>query len=366
MKKSLAAFFLALTVLTLSSCEKEASIDMFIHFNTQGDYEIESIQFDAPTIVKAPMTPIKEGYIFEGWYTDDAYLNVFNFEDSFIEETTTLYAKWREQSTNFKQTFKILSIGNSFSEDTHWHLWQVARSYGIDVDQIIVANMYIGGAPLSTHRTYLASDAAVYRYEKYTGPIRTETMNAKLSDAIKDEAWDVITFQESSNLSGQSQHIEDTITVLASWAKSESTNPNVQIAWHMTWAYQQNSTHSGFAFYNHDQMTMLNSIIEMTQEKVFSNPYINFVIPTGIAIQNARTSFLGDTLTMDGHHLSNPHGRYIGSLIVFKAITNFDVSEETITYAPQGITAFDKMAIFEAVNQAFENRFKVTESIFST
>ncbi|MCK7487707.1 MAG: hypothetical protein MZU97_21060 [Bacillus subtilis] len=62
-----------------------------------------------------------------------------DFELDLVNEDMTLYAKWIDE-TNFTQTFKVLSIGNSFSEDAHRFLWSIAQSYGIAPENIIIAN----------------------------------------------------------------------------------------------------------------------------------------------------------------------------------------------------------------------------------
>lgn len=369
MKKKIICFLLVFGAVMLFACNKKPGESIienneFVIFDTLGGSHIDNLDFVENMELNAPIIPRKDGHIFEGWYKNELYEEVFDFENEIITEPTTLYAKWRKNTTDFNDTFKVLSIGNSFSEDAHWLLWSVANSYGINPENIVVANMYIGGAPLDTHRIYMLNDQDVYRYEKYTGPVRKVTNNYRLSDAIKDEEWDVITFQEGSTQSGLFEQIGDTITLLSKWAKEEALNPNVQVAWHMTWAYQQNSTHAGFANYNNNQITMFNMINEVLVKKVFSNNLVNFVIPSGVAVQNARTSYLGDTLTLDGYHLSIPHGRYIASLSFFKAITNFDITMENIEFAPTGVTQSDKMVIFEAVNNAFKNEFTITNSIF--
>lgn len=38
------------------------------------------------------------------------------------------------------------------------------------------------------------------------------------------------------------------------------------------------------------------------------------IIPTGTAIQNARTSFVGDHMNRDGYHLDLKIGRYTAAL----------------------------------------------------
>src|SRR5690554_3250218 len=284
---------------------------LVVKFNTLGGSEIDDILFEGAIKVDAPAFPKKEGYIFEGWFLDEEYKLPFEFERLVLRDSVTLYAKWRKELTDYNKTFKVLSIGNSFSTDAHGYLWSIAESYGVDPENIIIANMFIGGGPLFNHRHYLETDTPAYTYQKYTSPKLVEINDYYLKDAIIDEEWDVITFQEVSSFSGLYEHIGDTISVLATWAKENALNKDVKIGWHMTWAYQQNATHEGFANYDNDQMKMFEMIVEATHKKVFSNNLINFVIPSGVAIQNARTSYFGDKLTLDGFHLSRPLGRFI-------------------------------------------------------
>src|SRR5690554_8194154 len=60
--------------------------------------------------------------------------------------TTTASTTELLEPVDYSESLKILSIGNSFSEDAHAHLWAIANSYGID--EVIVANLYIGGSSL--------------------------------------------------------------------------------------------------------------------------------------------------------------------------------------------------------------------------
>ena len=49
------------------------------------------------------------------------------------------------------------------------------------------------------------------------------------------------------------------------------------------------------------------------------------LIPCGLAIQNARSSALGDTMCRDGYHLNYTYGRYTASCVWFEIITGKDV-----------------------------------------
>ena len=143
---------------------------------------------------------------------------------------------------------------------------------------------------------------------------------------------------------------------------TRKTNPNAKILWNMTWAYQANSTHPDFPKYNRDQMAMYNAIVDTVGEKILTNDGIAGVIPAGTAIQNLRTSYIGDTMTIDGHHLNHSHGRYTAALAWYAAITGG--SPEAVTWFPAGYTSLsDHFTVTsEAVRNAVETPYSVTKS----
>ena len=64
-----------------------------VTFNTNGGSSIVPVEVDKGSTVAEPATPSLDGYTFDGWYTDEALTNAFNFATP-ITTTTTLYAKW--------------------------------------------------------------------------------------------------------------------------------------------------------------------------------------------------------------------------------------------------------------------------------
>jgi uncharacterized repeat protein (TIGR02543 family) len=358
-----------LLIILLVACgnKKEPPVleDDLVVFDTQGGSVIDPVKYEESFLLQAPAFPEKEGYVFNGWYKDEEFTQVWDFENDYVTGAMKLYAKWKKVETDYNNTFKVLSIGNSFSEDAHKYLWSIAHSYGIDNENIIVANMYIGGSELRQHVENLNGDRPNYTYQKYVGPQMISIGSAKLSDVIADEDWDLITFQQASHFSGLASEYKNYLNTLISWAKDNTTNDDVLIGWHMTWAYDQSSNHSGFANYDKNQATMLEMIKDTLYKKVYNNKDVNLVIPSGIAVQNARTSYIGDNLTRDGYHLTDPLGRYIAALTYFKALTNFEVSFETIDFVPNGLLEEDVLVAFEAVNNAFLNPLEITESIYN-
>ena len=52
------------------------------------------LQADENGHVTRPEDPVREGYVFGGWYTDEACTEAFDFDTAVVTEDLTLYAKW--------------------------------------------------------------------------------------------------------------------------------------------------------------------------------------------------------------------------------------------------------------------------------
>lgn len=67
----------------------------FLNFETDGGSSIDTQELLADEKWTEPQIPIKEGYIFAGWYTDRTFNTRFDFEKGVTVSETT-YAKWEE------------------------------------------------------------------------------------------------------------------------------------------------------------------------------------------------------------------------------------------------------------------------------
>ncbi len=258
-------------------------------------------------------------------------------------------------------SLKILTIGGSFSIDAMEYLYQIAQDGG--VKKIVLGNLYNGGASLGRHVNFATSDAPNYTYYKNTTGTWETTDNYKISQALEDEDWDYITMQQSSGSSGMDYTYEDALPKLIQYVRERNTS--AKLVWHMTWAYQSDYREGAFSVYGNDQMKMYNMILDCIKDYVLTEDQISFVIPAGTAIQNARTSFIGDTLTRDGFHLDMEIGRYIAGLTWYAAITGSPV--DNITYNPSPEKISDEMLAVarEAATNAVANPYEVTQSAFT-
>lgn len=261
------------------------------------------------------------------------------------------------------KVFRVLAIGNSFSDDATSHLYQLAEDAG--ATEIVLGNLYIGGCSLSTHLNNAKSNKAAYDYRKNTNGSWNTRGSTTMEYGIKDEDWDLITLQQVSGLSGIPDTYNSDLDELADYVLENKTNPEAKLGWHMTWAYQQNSNHGDFPRYKNDQMTMYKAITDTVQQKVASNEKFDVIIPSGTAVQNVRTSYIGDTLTRDGYHLSLNLGRYIAGLTWVKAITGWSIDDVAYTPDFAEVPSEYLPIIKEAVNNAVASPYEVTQSSYT-
>lgn len=226
-------------------------------------------------------------------------------------------------SQNEKDTIRILAIGNSFSQDAvENYLYQLADAAGVS---FVIGNAHIGGTSLQQHSAYASANTANYYFTKIVKGNKTTTSSQTLATCLQDEPWDYISFQQVSQNSGKYNTYFSYLPNLINYVKGKVTNSGVKYVLHQTWAYAQNSTHNGFVNYGNDQQVMFDSIVNTVRKVKEKVEDIAFVIPAGTAIQNGRTSSIGDNFCRDGYHLDLQIGRYTAACTWFEKITGINV-----------------------------------------
>ena len=261
------------------------------------------------------------------------------------------------KEVRYMDKLNLLAIGNSFTADSFVYMQQMLNDIG--VEEFKIAYLYIGGTSLAEHGSNLRNDSANYEYREWTNTDYKVSPSYKASTALKSEMWDVIVIQQVSGQSGISQSYDPHLKELIYEINKVNVNPDSKIAFHMTWAYAKDSDHWNFPNYGNDQDNMYHKITEAVQSKVLPNQDIDFLIPSGTAIQNVRETKVGDNLTRDGYHL-NGMGQYIAGMMWVKSITNIDIT--LIDYAPVGLNINTYInEIKQAINDAYDTPFKTTE-----
>ena len=232
------------------------------------------------------------------------------------------------------RTLRILAIGNSFSRDAvEQYLHELAAAEG---DTAIVGNLYIGGCSIERHVNNSRADKHDYVYRKVGADgVTVERTNVSLLDGLTDEPWDYISMQQASPYSGQFETYEANLPELVKYVKKHGPK-KAKLALHQTWAYQNGTYHTGFKNYGRNQDTMYCAIVD-ANNCAARLCHIKTIVPSGTAIQNARTSFIGDNMTRDGYHLDLTVGRYTAACAWYEKLFGRDVTKNT--YAPKGMNA---------------------------
>jgi len=253
-----------------------------------------------------------------------------------------------------KDTLRILAIGNSFSVNAvEQNFHGIADA---DLKCAIIGNMYIGGCSLERHFNNSTADAPAYSYRKINAyGVRTVKGGVSLSQALADEKWDIITFQQASHFSGKSETYEPYLTSLLQYAKARA--PQAKFYFHQTWAYAATSGHWAFPDYNSNQENMY-KLIAFASGKACREHYLT-IIPAGTAIQNIRGTFVGDKVNIkDGFHL-NELGCYTAACTWYETI--FGKSVVGNSFAPQFISAEERQAAQKAAHAAVRKPYKITD-----
>ncbi len=259
-------------------------------------------------------------------------------------------------SASSQDTIRVLAIGNSFSQNAiENYLYELGQEEGIT---FIIGNLYIGGCSLERHWNNATNNKADYSYRKIdSNGEKTATPETSLLQGIADEKWDYISFQQNSGNSGIIDTYFPYLRQLTTFVKENATNPNVEFIFHQTWAYAKDSNHNEFPKYNNDQQQMYRAIVK-TSRKAAHKVGIKMIVPAGTAVQNGRSSFIGDRFCHDGYHLTQDLGCYTAACTWFETLSGKSVVGNP--FAPATITPLEVLTVQRAAHQAVAKPFKVT------
>lgn len=103
------------------------TINYLIKFEENGGSHISDVRVTANSKLEEPVYPMKEDYVFGGWYTDKELNIKYNFGEK-VTKSFTLYAKWTESEKNSEthncpsEALKDLDITQWYHEDIDYVL----------------------------------------------------------------------------------------------------------------------------------------------------------------------------------------------------------------------------------------------------
>jgi hypothetical protein len=294
---------------------------------------------------------------------------------------------------------KILGIGNSYTQDSMWMLYNIYKAENPD-KKIVLGIAYYGGCSLAQHVSFLRANSTEYSYYKLNDDISAgtgtwkSTKDQTLKAIVENENWDIVTMQQASTYSGIPDTYNADIQTIQSFV-CDTLGYTPTFAWNMTWAYPVKdiagdafttvNTTSGFeSRYNSDQMTMYNAIVDTVKAKIVPDKTFSYLMPAGVAVQNANSSYLDDPdLYRDYTHL-NDFARVMAAYVWYCTFEDVRVDSLKFTVVPANFTKSYKTAggtgdmvltqmqldiIEESVKNALDTRdagtFAITQSQYT-
>ena len=130
------------------------------------------------------------------------------------------------------KTFRVLAVGNSFSENATRHLPGLFQAAG---HRLILGKATVGGCPLSKHWD-MAQAHAKDPAEGLYGPSGDRKERMGLKELLGSEPWDFITIQQYSFISHDVTTYRPHAKNLYDFIKQHA--PQAEVLMHETWAYR--------------------------------------------------------------------------------------------------------------------------------
>ena len=261
-----------------------------------------------------------------------------------------------------RNQLNVLMIGNSFSDDTLYYAKEIANSYGININ---IYDAYIAGCTLNTHYSNLQNNTATYSMRSTQGTTWVYKDNMSLGEIIDFEDWDIVTFQQASAEIGRPESYSNLSNLVSLVRTRVGQHP--KFYWYQTWAYDWDymEYYDYYAYFNNNQTTMYNAINSCYQNQVAPLNLFDKTIYAATAVQNMRTSFMKDTISRDGKHMSMVHGRYLLGLNFLSNVLDIDLDLSPCAYLPEGVNSSFTAVANESVRNARKTPLAVTNSIYT-
>ena len=218
---------------------------------------------------------------------------------------------------------KILSIGNSFSQDAQRYLQKVALNEG---EEFKCVNLYIGGCSLGQHFVNMTEDKANYAYELNGEDIGNMV---SIKQALTSDEWDYVTLQQVSQNAPFFDTYVPFLEHLADYVRLYSSKSKILM--HQTWAYEMGSERLrevGFID-PHDMLERIRDSYEKAAKLICADG----IIPSGEMMMGALDAGI-KRIHRDTFHADLGIGRYLLALTWFHTLAgrkascdydNFDV-----------------------------------------
>ena len=234
---------------------------------------------------------------------------------------------------------KVLSIGNSFSDDAQRYLREIAASEGVEIETL---NLCIGGCSLERHAANIKSGAEAYIFH-YNGGVNSDDRIVTIEEGITMREWDIVTLQQVSTHSFKEDSFYPYIYEVAAYVREKL--PKAKIYIHQTWAYENGCPRS-FEITDGKGAEFMLEGIRHAYRRAKHEINADAIIPSGELMELLRLRG-ANGIYRDTFHAGYGLGRYAIALLWYKLLTGRDVSEN-------GFSHLDEPALEEDLKIARE------------
>lgn len=231
-----------------------------------------------------------------------------------------------------KKELRILIFGDSFSRDAFSYVPGVIEDLCPDLN-VDMEILYLGGKGLKYHWDYLSNNKDLFTLDVYTSYAgKWNSISYILGEeVVTAQDWDLIILQEGSNTARNSDLTQSHVNSISSYIKDKQ--PTAKFAFMMSPAKPDGSPALGD--YSSDDVWMM---YVNTSKMLINNAEVDYIIPCGTAIQNARQTSIdkyGDFghLSYDGNHLQEGLPCLIEAYVAAQFLLNLNDVEVSIDYS---------------------------------
>lgn len=229
---------------------------------------------------------------------------------------------------------RILSIGNSYSNDAQHYAHRIAEGLGIKVE---FYNLYYGGCTIGTHYSFYKNDSAEYVF--YRNMTKYVDEKVTMKSVLEATQYDIITFQQGSY---ESDDYSKYVRLADLMALVRAHQPNAEFMIHQTWGYCEaracngDETHTSGKGYE-TSADMFKAVEACYAQAAADNGSLR-ILKSGRAVETAKTEYgytddYGKTTSIYddfNSHLAS-RGDYLAGCVWIETIFGVDVRNTTFT-----------------------------------
>ena len=313
---------------------------------------------DGENIIYSKAGSLSSGSTYSFTSKHPSYFRLVNSGASAVDVTKLNIQYSCEEEAYSKDNLNILMIGNSYADDTVAYANRIAASYGITVN---LWDAYIASCTVDMHYNNLLDSTASYSMRRINEGIWDYRDNKTLTEILNFADWDIITFQQASAVVGLPASYNNLGSLVSKVRDIVGNGPSFK--WYSTWANDNDymSLSNEFTNYGCDSDAMFDATIDCWESKVEPLGVFDQFIPAGTAVQNLRTSYVGETFNRDSKHMSYGAGRYLLGTNFISSIYDIDLYQSPVGYIPNELNESFKSICREATMKARNSMFSISQ-----